>query len=55
MADLVREYEARAATFRRLAGELRSDEGRSALLAIAAEYEAEAARLRNGGGESPPA
>ncbi|MET1111305.1 MAG: hypothetical protein ABWX67_07250 [Allosphingosinicella sp.] len=49
MTDLGREYEARAAIFRRLAGELRSAEDRAALLAIAAEYEAEAARLKPGG------
>lgn len=49
MTDLRREYEARAAIFRRLADELRSAEDRAALLAIAAEYEAEAARLRPGG------
>lgn len=46
MADLAEEYEARAAIFRRLAGELKSEEDRAALLAIAAEYEAEAARLK---------
>ncbi|HEX8225332.1 MAG TPA: hypothetical protein VF605_16075 [Allosphingosinicella sp.] len=50
MADLVREYETRAATFRRLAAELRSEPDRAALLAIAAEYEAEAERLRTSGG-----
>jgi hypothetical protein len=44
MADLAKEYAARAATFRRLAEELKRDEDRAALLAIAAEYEAEAAR-----------
>jgi hypothetical protein len=48
MTDLAREYEARAATFRRLAGELRSADDRAALLAIAAEYESEAAQLRAG-------
>lgn len=46
--DLVREYEARAATFRRLAGELRNEGDRAALLAIVAEYEAQAARLKKG-------
>ena len=46
MTDLAEEYEARAAIFRRLAGELRSAEDRAALLAIAEEYEAEAARRR---------
>jgi hypothetical protein len=46
MTDLGQEYAARAATFRRLAGELRNGEDRAALLAIAAEYEAEAARLK---------
>ena len=45
MTDMGREYEARAATFRRLADELKSVEDRAALLAIAEEYEAEAKRL----------
>jgi hypothetical protein len=45
MADLADEYAARAATFRRLAKELKREEDRTALLAIAEEYEAEAARL----------
>ncbi|HEX8626296.1 MAG TPA: hypothetical protein VF782_14640 [Allosphingosinicella sp.] len=50
MADLAEEYSARAATFRRLAGELKSEEGRAALLAIAEQYEAQAsARPRAGG------
>jgi len=52
MTDLGREYEARAATFRRLAEELKNAEDRAALLAIAEEYEAEAARLRPRG--DPP-
>jgi acyl-CoA reductase-like NAD-dependent aldehyde dehydrogenase len=47
MADLEREFAARAAIFRRLAAELRSEEDRLALLAIAEEYEAEAERLRS--------
>ncbi|MEO7178439.1 MAG: hypothetical protein ABIW83_06320 [Allosphingosinicella sp.] len=46
MADLGEEYEARAAIFRRLAGELKSAEDQAALLAIAQDYEAEAARLK---------
>jgi hypothetical protein len=46
MADLAIEYAARAATFRRLAEELKREEDRVALLAIAEEYEAEAERLR---------
>jgi hypothetical protein len=52
MADLAEEYSARAATFRRLAEELKSEADRAALLAIAEEYEAEAeaARLRPSGG-----
>ena len=50
MTDLAKEYAARAATFRRLAGELRSVEDRAALLAIAGEYEAEAERLGKSGG-----
>ena len=45
MGDLAEEYAARAATFRRLALELRKEEDRAALLAIAEQYEAEAARL----------
>lgn len=46
MTDLAQEYAARAATFRRLAGELKNVDDRAALLAIAADYEAESARLR---------
>jgi hypothetical protein len=46
MTDLADEYEARAATFRRLAGGMKSESDRAALLAIAEEYEAEAARLK---------
>jgi hypothetical protein len=49
MADLGREYAKRAAVFRRLAGELKSEEDRAALLAIAEGYEAESARLKPGG------
>lgn len=49
MADMAQEYMARAATFRRLAEELKSDDDRAALLAIAAEYEAEAERLKQAG------
>lgn len=52
MADLAQEYETRAATFRRLAGELKCEADRAALLAIAEEYEAEAARLKPPG--KPP-
>ena len=53
MTDLAREYARRAATFRRLAGELKNAEDRAALLAIAADYEAEAAQLtRARGGRS---
>ena len=51
MTNLGEEYKARAATFRRLAGELQRAEDRAALLAIAEEYEAEAAR--RGGGAAP--
>lgn len=54
MTDLAEEYASRAAIFRRLAGELRNDEDRAALLAIAADYEAEAARLRTGRRLRPP-
>jgi len=46
MAKLAEEYEARAAIFRRLAGELKNEDDRAALLAIAEDYEAEAARLK---------
>lgn len=52
MTDLGQEYAARAATFRRLAAELRNEDDRAALLVIAAEYEAEAERLRKGGGRA---
>lgn len=45
MTDLAREYAARAAIFRRLARELRNEEDRAALDAIAADYEARAERL----------
>lgn len=50
MTDLAREYAARAATFCRLAGELKKAEDRDALLAIAADYEAEAKAARRVGG-----
>ncbi|HEX8124674.1 MAG TPA: hypothetical protein VF548_03755 [Allosphingosinicella sp.] len=40
------EFEARAAVFRRLAAELRSEPDRVAPIAVAEEYEAEAQRLR---------
>lgn len=46
MADLGKEYAARAATFRRLAEALKSAEDKAALLAIAEDYESEAARLK---------
>jgi len=46
MTDLAEEYRNRAATFRRLADELKSADDRAALLAIAEEYEAEALRQR---------
>jgi hypothetical protein len=46
MTDLAEEFAARAATFRRLATELNNADDRAALLAIAVQYEAEAARLR---------
>lgn len=48
MTDLGDEYAARAATFRRLAGELKGAEDRAALLAIAEDYEARSRRLRQG-------
>ncbi|MGZ8285726.1 MAG: hypothetical protein ACXW27_06545 [Allosphingosinicella sp.] len=44
MTDLREEYSARAAVFRRLAEGLKSEADRAALLAIAEDYEAEAAR-----------
>jgi hypothetical protein len=47
MTDIAAEYTARAAIFRRLADGLKNEEDRSALLAIAEEYEAEAARLKS--------
>jgi hypothetical protein len=46
MANLAEEYAARARTFRRVAEELKNAADRAALLAIADEYDAEAARLR---------
>jgi hypothetical protein len=48
MSNLGKEYAARAATFRRLAGALKSEEDRAALLAIAEDYESEAERLGEG-------
>ncbi|HYI41063.1 MAG TPA: hypothetical protein VE053_12170 [Allosphingosinicella sp.] len=50
MTDLGEEYSARAAIFRRLAEGLKSEKDRAALLAIAEDYEAQAARLRRTGG-----
>lgn len=47
MADLGEEYAERAAIFRRLAAELRSESDRAALLAIAEQYEADAEGIRN--------
>ncbi|HEX8573287.1 MAG TPA: hypothetical protein VF759_11110 [Allosphingosinicella sp.] len=41
------DYASRAATFRRLALELKNERERSALLAIADQYEAVAARLKD--------
>ncbi|HYW17179.1 MAG TPA: hypothetical protein VE891_13635 [Allosphingosinicella sp.] len=46
MADLGEEFAARAAIFRRLAGELKSEEERAALLAIAEGYESQSERER---------
>lgn len=51
MTDLSRDYAARAATFRRLAGELKNEKDREALLAIAEQYEAVATRLNEDDGE----
>jgi len=42
------EFEARAATFRRIAGEMKDPEDRAELLRIAAAYEEDAARLKAG-------
>jgi hypothetical protein len=50
MTDLRTEYAARAATFRKLAEALKSEADRAALLAIAEEYEEEAARRKPGAG-----
>lgn len=50
MADPDDEFAARAAIFRRLAGELRSESDRAALLAVAEDYEAESARRRQSAG-----
>jgi acyl-CoA reductase-like NAD-dependent aldehyde dehydrogenase len=50
MADSGSDYSARAAILRRLAAELRSEEERLALLAVAEEYEAESERLRSASG-----
>ncbi|HEX8466873.1 MAG TPA: hypothetical protein VF620_03595 [Allosphingosinicella sp.] len=47
MADMGREYAARAAVFRRIAADLRSEADQAALLAIAEEYEAESERLKS--------
>jgi hypothetical protein len=47
------DYATRAAAFRRLADELRCEKERSALLAIADQYEAVAARLRGDEGDEP--
>jgi hypothetical protein len=40
------EFDARAATFRRVAGEMRDPDDRAELLRIAETYEEDAARLR---------
>jgi hypothetical protein len=49
MIDMADDYAARAATFRRLAGELKNEKERTALLAIAEQYEAVGARLKEAG------
>jgi hypothetical protein len=46
MADLGKEFAARAATFRRLAGALENAADRAALLAIAEDYEARSRAAR---------
>jgi 2-keto-3-deoxy-L-rhamnonate aldolase RhmA len=51
MTDPAQDYATRAATFRRLADELKNANERAALLAIAEQYEAVAARLRGEGDE----
>ena len=45
MTDPAADYAARAATFRRLADELKNAKERAALLAVADQYDAVAARL----------
>ena len=47
------DYATRAAAFRRLADELKCEKERSALLAIADQYDAVAARLRDDEGNAP--
>ena len=42
------EFETRAATFRRIAGEMKDPDDRAELLRIAAAYEEDAARLKAG-------
>ena len=53
MSQAADDYATRAAAFRRLAAELRNAKERAALLAIADQYEAVAARLRDDEGEEP--
>ena len=43
------EFETRAATFRRIAGEIKDPQDRAELLRIAAAYQEDAARLRRAG------
>ena len=51
MSKAADDYSSRAATFRRLAAELRDDREQAALLAIADQYDAVAARLASDEGE----
>jgi hypothetical protein len=55
MSKAADDYSSRAATFRRLAAELRDDREQAALLAIADQYDAVAARLASDEGEDEEA
>ena len=47
------EFEARAATFRRIAAEMKDSEDQAELLRIASGYEEDAARIRQSGARPP--
>ena len=51
MSQAADDYATRAAAFRRLAAELRNEQERAALLAIADQYDAVAARLAGDEGD----